>query len=104
MTELPPDRYGLSDEQEIEVEEWTTDLGERHEIAPDDPAEHESMDQRLREELPDRPERGSRERFQLTDDGLVETDEDLPAEERAMRVDDEDLPAEERGMRVDDEP
>ncbi|MFI6482153.1 hypothetical protein ACIBH1_29775 [Nonomuraea sp. NPDC050663] len=89
MTELPPDRYGLSDEQEIEVEEWTTDLGERHEILPDDPAERESMDERLREELPDGPEREPREKFQLTDDALVETDEDLPAEERAMRVDDE---------------
>jgi hypothetical protein len=105
MTEQPPDRYGFSDEQEIEVEEWTDDLGLSHDIEPDDPADRDTLDERLWRELPDRPERPRRDEHRLTqpDEGLEPDTEDeevgfdfgedsgdLSAEERAVRVDPDD--------------
>ncbi|SEG39335.1 hypothetical protein SAMN05444920_102851 [Nonomuraea solani] len=105
MTEQPPDRYGYSDEQEIEVEEWTDDLGFRHEVVPDDPAHHDSLDERLRREAPEKLH-APRPKHQLTqpDEGLepdvddeeigvgYATRDDLSAEERAVRIDpDENL-------------
>ncbi|MEV4563868.1 DUF5709 domain-containing protein [Nonomuraea sp. NPDC049419] len=103
MTELPPDRFGLADEQEIEVEEWTDDLGFRHEVVPDDPRHHDSLDERLRREAPDRL-RGPRPKHRLTqpDEGLGP---DLDDEEIATEysADADDLSAEERAIRIDSE-
>ncbi|MDR8410875.1 DUF5709 domain-containing protein [Nonomuraea sp. 3-1Str] len=105
MSELPPDRFGLADEQEIEVGEWTDDLGLDHRIDEDDPQHEDTLDERLRREKPER-ERARREEHRLTqpDEGLapdVESDEvgedwgedsgDLSAEERAVRVDPDTL-------------
>ncbi|MEU0571628.1 DUF5709 domain-containing protein [Nonomuraea sp. NPDC005983] len=106
MTEQPPDRYGYSDEQGIEVEEWNDDLGLRHEITENDPGHAYTLDERLRWEKPERahaPRTGHR--ITQPDEGLAsdtEKDEvgqdwgedggDFSAEERAVRVDrDEDL-------------
>ncbi|MEU7744515.1 DUF5709 domain-containing protein [Nonomuraea sp. NPDC049158] len=104
MTEQPPDRYGLSDEQKIEVDEWTDDLGLNHDIEEDDPAHEDTLDERLRREAPDR-ERAPRPSHRLTqpDEGLApdteseewgedwgQDDGDLSAEERAVRVDPDD--------------
>ena len=104
MTEQPPDRSGYSDEQGIEVEEWTDDLGISHEIRRGRPARVDTLDERLRREAPDR-ERTPREGHRLTqpDEGLApDTDSeewaedwgedggDLSAEERAVRVDPDD--------------
>ncbi|GAA3536410.1 hypothetical protein GCM10022419_015180 [Nonomuraea rosea] len=106
MTEQPPDRYGYADEQEIEIEEWTDDLGLRHEVTEDDPQHRDTLDERLRREAPERPHRGPRPQHQLVqpDEGLApdvddeeigedyESADDLPAEERAVRIDpDENL-------------
>ncbi|MFI7694016.1 DUF5709 domain-containing protein [Nonomuraea sp. NPDC049655] len=107
MSELPPDRFGMADEQDIEVKEWTDDLGLHHEVKEDDPQHEATLDERLRQELPDRPRRAPREEHRLTepDEGAhpdtedeaigVDWDadrEDLSAEERALRIDpDEDL-------------
>ncbi|GAA3715723.1 hypothetical protein GCM10022224_096710 [Nonomuraea antimicrobica] len=106
MTETPPNRYGMSDEQEIEVREWTDDLGFRHEIVEDDPQHRDTLDERLRREAPERL-RGPRPKHRLTqpDEGLapdreseeigedwVDDTDDLSAEERAVRIDpDENL-------------
>lgn len=102
MTEQPPDRYGLSDEQQIEVEAATDDLGLSHRIEEDDPRHEDSLDERLWREKPDRAERAQRPEHRLTqpDEGLepdVEGDEvgedwgaddgDLSAEERAVHID-----------------
>ncbi|WP_214320314.1 hypothetical protein [Nonomuraea sediminis] len=88
-----PERYGLSDEQEIEVEGWNDDLGLDHEIAADDPEHRDSIGERLWREAPER-EREPREEHRLTSDGEDfaedwgdEAGEDLSAEERAVRVD-----------------
>ncbi|MFI7440289.1 DUF5709 domain-containing protein [Nonomuraea indica] len=101
MTELPPDRHGLADEQQIEVEAATDDRGLNHRIEEDDPRHEDTLDERLWREKPDRPERGQRPEHRLTqpDEGLapdLEGDEvgedwggdsgDLSAEERAVRV------------------
>ncbi|MGW0808047.1 DUF5709 domain-containing protein [Nonomuraea sp. NPDC002799] len=100
MTEQPPNRHGFSDEQEIEVREWTDDLGMRHEVTEDDPQHRDSLDERLRQEAPERLHQ-SRPAHQLTqpDEGLQPDTEgeeigedwgeadDLPAEERAVRID-----------------
>ncbi|MEV0380817.1 DUF5709 domain-containing protein [Nonomuraea sp. NPDC050643] len=102
MTEQPPDRYGYSDEQEIEVEEWNDDLGMRHEIVPDDPQHRDSLDERLRREAPEKL-REPRPKHQLVqpDEGLgpdtedeeigvdYESADDLSAEDRAVRIDPE---------------
>ncbi|WP_157246173.1 DUF5709 domain-containing protein [Nonomuraea typhae] len=93
---------GYSDEQEIEVQEWTDDLGLNHEIREDDPARGDTLGERLRRELPDGPERDPRAGHRLTapDEGLGpdEDDEevgedwgdeagaDLSAEERAIHI------------------
>ncbi|GAA2412084.1 DUF5709 domain-containing protein [Nonomuraea africana] len=103
MTETPPDRHGMSDEQEIEVEEWTDDLGQDHVIEEDDPQHQDTVAERLWREAPER-ERTPRDEHRLVspDEGLepdVESEEigedvgrdsgDLSAEERAVRVDPE---------------
>jgi hypothetical protein len=105
MTEQPPDRYGLSDEQKIEVDEWTDDLGLSHEIEEDDPQHEATLDERLRQELPDR-QRSRRPEHRLTqpDEGL---EPDVESEEvgQDWGEDDGDLSAEERAVRVEpDEP
>ncbi|NUP65146.1 MAG: hypothetical protein HOY71_30215 [Nonomuraea sp.] len=97
----------MADEQDIEVREWTDDLGLNHEVKEDDPQREATLDERLRQELPDRLHRPPREEYQLTepDEGARPDTEneaigqdydaerkDLPAEERALRIDpDEDL-------------
>ncbi|NUW42892.1 DUF5709 domain-containing protein [Nonomuraea rhodomycinica] len=105
MSELPPDRFGFADEQEIEVEEWTDDLGLDHRIDEDDPQHQDSLDERLWREKPDR-EKAPREEHRLTqpDEGLAPDEEkdeigedwgedsgDLSAEERAVHVAPDDL-------------
>ncbi|MFI6386157.1 DUF5709 domain-containing protein [Nonomuraea sp. NPDC050540] len=101
MTETP-DRYGYSDEQGIEVEEWNDDLGANHEIREDDPGRGDTLDERLRRELPDGPGREPRADHRLTapDEGLGpdvdgeevgedwggDAGEDLSAEERAVHI------------------
>ncbi|NUR87586.1 MAG: hypothetical protein HOY71_26185 [Nonomuraea sp.] len=102
MTDIPPDRYGMGDdEQELEVAEWTEDFGRDHEIVEDDPEHRDTIGERLREEVPER-EREPRPEHRL--EGVADSDgeelgedwgddagEDLSAEERAVRVDpDED--------------
>ncbi|GGO71070.1 DUF5709 domain-containing protein [Nonomuraea cavernae] len=105
MTEQPPDRHGLADEQEIEVEEWTDDLGRAHRIEGDDPRHEDTLDERLWRERPDRERPAPRPGHRLTqpDEGLgpdEEPDEigqdwgddsgDLSAEERAIYVEPDD--------------
>jgi hypothetical protein len=100
MSQMPPDRLGMSDEQDVEVEEWTDDLGRTHEIEPDDPAHEDTLDERLWREAPER-EHTPREEHRLVapDEGLEGDDEgeeigtdvgedggDLSAEERAIHV------------------
>ncbi|WP_327090820.1 DUF5709 domain-containing protein [Nonomuraea sp. NBC_01738] len=103
MTDMTPDRYGLSDEQEIEVEEWHDDLGRDHVIEPDDPAHQDTLAERMRRELPDRPTRPPRPEHRLTspdegqgpdvdgeeigEDWGDEAGQDLSAEERAVHID-----------------
>ncbi|MFI7699031.1 DUF5709 domain-containing protein [Nonomuraea sp. NPDC049480] len=101
MTEKPPDRYGLSDEQDIEVREWTEDLGLHHEVVENDPRRRDTLDERLRREARERlHEPRPRHRLTQPDEGLepdVEDEEigsdwggdsdDLSAEERAVRID-----------------
>lgn len=103
MTETPPNRHGMSDEQEIEVDEWTEDLGLRHEVVDDDPRRRDTLDERLRREAKDRL-RGPRPKHRLTqpDEGLepdVE-DEEL-GEDWGDDADSDDLSAEERAVRID---
>ncbi|WP_223166295.1 DUF5709 domain-containing protein [Nonomuraea sp. SYSU D8015] len=101
MTEKPPDRFGLSDEQDIEVREWTEDLGLHHEVVGDDPRRRDTLDERLRREARDRL-REPRPKHRLTqpDAGL---EPDLEDEEigEDWGVDDDDLSAEERAVRID---
>ncbi|MEU8357490.1 DUF5709 domain-containing protein [Nonomuraea sp. NPDC048882] len=101
MTEHPPDRYGLSDEQEIEVAEWTDDLGRRHEIVEDDPQHRDTLDERLRREAPERL-RAPRPKYRLTqpDEGLEPDTEDEEIGED-VNGDADDLSAEERAIRID---
>ncbi|WP_219467057.1 DUF5709 domain-containing protein [Nonomuraea rhizosphaerae] len=101
MSEQPPDRYGMADEQKTEVDEWTDDLGMNHEIREDDPAYEATLDERLRAELPDR-EKARRPGHRLTqpDEGL---EPDVESEEigEDQGMDDNDLSAEERAVRID---
>ncbi|MFE3452203.1 DUF5709 domain-containing protein [Nonomuraea sp. NPDC059194] len=103
MTETPPDRYGLSDEQEIEVEGWTEDLGADHVIEEDDPQHQDTVAERLWREAPDR-ERAPREEHRL-----VQPDEGLGADVESEEIGDDvgadsgDLSAEERAVRIDPE-
>ncbi|TMR96791.1 hypothetical protein EJK15_21525 [Nonomuraea basaltis] len=91
----------MSDEQAIEVAEWTEDLGLRHEVVGDDPQHRDTLDERLHREARDRL-REPRPKHRLTqpDEGLesdVEDEEigddwgddsgDMSAEERAIRID-----------------
>ncbi|MEW9549556.1 DUF5709 domain-containing protein [Nonomuraea sp. NPDC050783] len=101
MSELPPDRFGLSDEQDIEVSEWTDDRGLDHEVVPDDPRHRDTLDERLRREAPDRL-RGHRPLHRLTqpDEGLgPDRDDEELAEDRG--ADTGDLSAEERAIHID---
>jgi hypothetical protein len=101
MTETPPNRYGMSDEQEIEVMEWTEDLGLRHEVVGDDPRRRDTLDERLRREAPERL-REPRPMHRLTqpDEGL---EPDVEDEELGVDwgVDSGDLSAEERAIHID---
>ncbi|UBU10850.1 DUF5709 domain-containing protein [Nonomuraea gerenzanensis] len=106
MTETPPNRHGMADEQEIEVTEWTDDLGLHHEVVEDDPQRRDTLDERLRREAPERL-REPRPKHRLTqpDEGLepdrddeeigvdyLDDNDDMSAEERAVRIDpDENL-------------
>lgn len=101
MSEMPPDREGLSDEQAVEVAEWTDDLGLNHEIVEHDDEHRDTLDERLRREAPDR-ERAPREDTRLVapDEGLSP---DETSEEYASDVgpDDGDLSAEERAVHIE---
>jgi hypothetical protein len=101
MTEKPPDRYGLSDEQDIEVSEWTEDLGLHHEVSENDPQHRDTLDERLRREARDRL-REPRPRYRLTqpDEGL-EPDTDSEEIGSDWADDTDDLSAEERAIRID---
>ncbi|HEX4813450.1 MAG TPA: DUF5709 domain-containing protein [Nonomuraea sp.] len=101
MTETPPNRFGMSDEQEIEVAEWTDDRGLRHEVVDDDPQRRDTLDERLRREAPDRL-REPRPKLRLTqpDEGL-EPDRDDEELGELWPDDSDDLSAEERAMRID---
>src|SRR5687767_13122639 len=100
MSQSPPDRYGMSDEQALEVEQATSDLGLNHRIVEDDPRHRDSLDERLRREAPDhrRTPRGGN-RLVAPDEGagphessqayatdVGRDDGDLSAEERAIRI------------------
>ncbi|MEV5897659.1 DUF5709 domain-containing protein [Nonomuraea fuscirosea] len=101
MTELPPNRYGMSDEQEIEVSEWTDDLGRRHEIVEDDPQHRDTLDERLRREAPERlHEPRPKHRLTQPDEGLEPDTEDEEIGED-VNGDADDLSAEERAVRID---
>lgn len=101
MTETPPDREGLSDEQAVEVAEWTDDLGLNHEIVEHDDEHRDTLDERLRREAPDR-ERAPRDDTRLVapDEGLSpdETSEEYASE---VGADDGDLSAEERAVHIE---
>jgi len=101
MTEKPPDRYGMSDEQAIEVAEWTDDLGLHHEVVDDDPRRRDTLDERLRREARDRlHEPRPKHRLTQPDEGLEPDRED---EEIGVDwgSDNDDLSAEERAVRID---
>ncbi|OUC95079.1 hypothetical protein CA984_19970 [Streptosporangium minutum] len=101
MSEMPPDRKGLSDEQAVEVEEWTDDLGLNHEIRADDPEHRDTLDERLWREAPDH-ERAPREENRLVapDEGIG-PDETSEEYARDVGADDGDLSAEERAIHID---
>ncbi|NRQ35332.1 hypothetical protein HII36_26405 [Nonomuraea sp. NN258] len=100
----------MADEQEIEVAEFTDDLGLNHEIAEDDPQHRDTLDERLRREAPDKlHEPRPQHRLTEPDEGLepdhegeaiatdwgsdtgsLQAESDLSAEERAVRVDPDD--------------
>lgn len=102
MTETPPNRYGMSDEQEIEVEEWTNDLGFQHEIVADDPQDRDTLDERLRREAPERlHEPRPKHRLTQPDEGLEADRDDQEIGEDWGGDDDDDLSAEERAVRID---
>jgi len=105
MSEMPPDRFGYSDEQDIEVAEWTDDHGLNYEIREDDPQHEDTLDERLRREMPDRQRAPRAEQHRLTqpDEGLAPDSEgreigedrgddggDFSSEERAMRIERDD--------------
>ncbi|WP_433241029.1 DUF5709 domain-containing protein [Streptosporangium sp. CA-135522] len=98
---MPPDRKGLSDEQAIEVEEWTDDLGLDHEIRENDPRHRDTLDERLWREAPDR-ERAPRDENRLVapDEGIG-PDETSEEYARDVGPDDGDLSAEERAVHID---
>ncbi|MGN9841735.1 DUF5709 domain-containing protein [Nonomuraea sp. H19] len=103
MTEKPPDRYGLSDEQEIEVSEWTEDLGLHHEVVDDDPRRRDTLDERLRREARDRlHEPRPRHRLTQPDAGLEPDTDDMEIAQE-WGDDTDDLSAEERAIRIDPE-
>ncbi|MFG1707899.1 DUF5709 domain-containing protein [Nonomuraea sp. M3C6] len=102
MTEKPPDRHGMSDEQEIEVEEWTDDLGMSHVVQEDDPRHRDTLDERLRREARDRlHEPRPKHRLTQPDEGLEPDVEDEEIGEDWGDDDGNDLSAEERAVRID---
>jgi hypothetical protein len=92
----------MADEQDIEVREWTDDLGINHEVTEDDPQREATLDERLREELPDRRRERHLEEHRLTepDEGAHPDTED-EAIGQDWGADREDLSAEERAVRID---
>lgn len=101
MSQLPPDRFGMSDEQDVEVSEWTDDLGLNHEVVPDDPRHRDTLDERLWREAPDRlHEPRSLHRLTQPDEGLEPDREDEEVAED-QGADDGDLSAEERAIHID---
>lgn len=97
MTENPPDRFGLSDEQEAEVEEWTDDLGLNHEIVEDDPSHPDTIAERMWREAPER-ERAPREEYRLVAPGEGSEGEELADD---VGRDDGDFSAEERAIHLE---
>ncbi|MGW4425044.1 DUF5709 domain-containing protein [Streptosporangium sp. NPDC004631] len=101
MSEMPADREGLSDEQAVEVEGWTDDLGFTHEIVEDDPGHQDTLDERLWREAPER------ERTPRREDRLVAPDQGLGPDEtseeyaRDVGPDGGDLSAEERAIHIE---
>ncbi|MBF8187438.1 hypothetical protein ITP53_17195 [Nonomuraea sp. K274] len=91
----------MSDEQGIEVEEWTDDLGLSHEVAEDDPQHRDTLDERLRREARDRlHEPRPKHRLTQPDEGLEpDTDDEEIGEYWGEDV--EDMSAEERAIRID---
>ncbi|GAA4219682.1 hypothetical protein GCM10023075_04120 [Streptosporangium album] len=99
---MPADRKGLSDEQAVEVEEWTDDLGLHHEIREEAPGHQDTLDERLWREAPDRGRvpREESHRLVAPDKGIGP---DETSEEYAEDVgaDNGDLSAEERAIHID---
>ncbi|TMR23649.1 hypothetical protein ETD86_07365 [Nonomuraea turkmeniaca] len=92
----------MSDEQAIEVAEWTDDLGLHHEVVEDDPRRRDTLDERLRREAPDRlREPRSQHRLTQPDEGLEPDTEDEEIGEDWGDDDSSDLSAEERAVRID---
>ncbi|MFB9723765.1 DUF5709 domain-containing protein [Planobispora longispora] len=91
----------MSDEQSVEVEQATSDLGFNHEIVEDDPQHRDTLDERLRREAPER------ERAHRSEDRLVAPDAgigpDWARESYAIDVgrDSGDLSAEERAIHIE---
>ncbi|GGL27657.1 hypothetical protein GCM10014719_31480 [Planomonospora parontospora subsp. antibiotica] len=100
MSQSPPDRYGMSDEQALEVEQATNDLGLNHMIVEDDPRHRDDFGERLRREAPDHPRKarewsrlvapdqgtGPHETSQAYATDVGRDDGDLSAEERAIHI------------------
>ncbi|WP_068925248.1 DUF5709 domain-containing protein [Planobispora rosea] len=101
MSQMPPDRYGLSDEQWVEVEQATSDLGLNHEIVEGGPHRRDTLDERLRREARDR-ERARRSADRLVAPGAG-IGPDWTREAYAVDVgpDSGDLSAEERAIHIE---
>ncbi|MEO3808956.1 DUF5709 domain-containing protein [Sphaerisporangium sp. B11E5] len=98
-----PDDMG-DDEQETQIAEWTGDVRLGHHFEAEDPEYSGGISRRVRQEVPDRPPRAVRQNMRLVapDEGAHP---DVVSEEYASSIgpDDDDLSAEERAMRVDPE-
>ncbi|WP_326824317.1 DUF5709 domain-containing protein [Streptosporangium sp. NBC_01756] len=101
MSEMPADRKGLSDEQAVEVEEWTDDLGFNHEILEDDPGHQDTLDERLRREAPDHTRIPRGENRLVAPDEGIGPDETSEAYAEDVGADDGDLSAEERAIHIE---
>lgn len=105
MSEYQRGPYDMGDDEQLsEIEEFTGDVRLGHHFETEDPAEAGSISRRVRQEVPDRPERAVRENMRLVapDEGAHP---DVDSEEYASSIgrDDDDLSAEERAMRIDPE-
>ncbi|MEV7013110.1 DUF5709 domain-containing protein [Streptosporangium sp. NPDC051022] len=101
MSEMPPDREGLSDEQAIEVEGWTDDLGLHHEIVEDDPEHQDTLDERLWREAPERRHTPRGEDRLVAPDKGIGPDETSEAYATDVGPDSGDLSAEERAIHIE---